>query len=82
MKTPTEAEFEVTKADDTQIVVRFRPTESHYTFLREEPSGEVSSAPTVRHGAPGDTDGYPASEVRQLARRLAEQEARKRWRVR
>jgi hypothetical protein len=82
MKTPIEADFEVTKADDTQIEVTFRPTESRYTFLREEPSGEVSSAPTVRHGRPGDTDGYPASEVRHLARHLAEQEVRKRWGVR
>ena len=81
-KTPIEADFEVTKADDTQIEVTFRPTESRYTFGRQEPSGEVSPVAKVRHGPPGDTDGYPKRQVHHLAYRLAEQEARKRWGVR
>jgi hypothetical protein len=81
MKTPIKAEFEVTKADATQIEVTFRPTESRYTFLRLEPSGEVSFR-RVDHGQPGEIDGYFESGVRQLARYLAEQEARKRWSVR
>ena len=81
MKTPLKAEFEVTKADDTQIEVTFRPTESRYIFLRLEPSGEASFR-RVDHGKPGETDDYFESDVRQLARHLAEQEARKRWGVR
>lgn len=40
MTMPIEADFEVTKADDTRIEVTFRPTESRYTFGRQEPSGE------------------------------------------
>jgi hypothetical protein len=82
MKTPIEADFEVTKADDTQIEVTFRPTESRYTFGRQEPSGEVSSVAKVHHGPPGDIDGYPKRQVHHLAYHLAEQEARKRWGVR
>jgi hypothetical protein len=71
-KTPIEADFEVTKADDTQIEVTFRPTESRFTFGRQEPSGEVSPVAKVRHGPPGDTDGYPKRQVHHLAYRLAE----------
>jgi len=82
MKTAIEAEFEVTKADDTQIEVTFRPTESRYIFGRQEFSGEVSPVAKVRHGPPGDTDGYPKRQVHHLAFRLAEHEARKRWGVR
>ena|ERR1700730_4035129 len=59
---------------DSFVEVIFKPTSSHYTFdvltdRRLSPGG-----PILRHtGVTGDTGEYPSSEVRLMARRLAEQ---------
>ena len=75
-RTPVEADFEATD-EGAEVAVTFKPTESKYNFLRMA-AGGASSKPTIEHqGETGDTDDYDPNEVESLARRVAEQYARK-----
>jgi hypothetical protein len=72
IRRPVESDFEVV-CHEFDVQVTFQPTNSHYgcdvlTDGRLSPSG-----PTVRHdGITGNTGEYPSSEVRLMARHLAE----------
>lgn len=80
MKYPPESGFTVND-EGSQIVIRFKPTESYFTFARLDPTewkqhGEVSAAPTVRHAQTGDTGPYIESDVGSIAYGLALRYAR------
>jgi hypothetical protein len=74
MKQPTKADFDV-EIDDAGVHVLFRPTESHYDYLRLAKGG-LSLAPTVRHAKTGDTGDYISADVKAMADELAEAKLR------
>ncbi len=72
---PNEQDFDI-KADSGQIVATFKPTDSHYTFVRLEKSewpkhGKLSHSPHVQHTKSGDTGSYDADTVCEMAYALA-----------
>ena len=73
----SETDFE-TQVLEAGVNVFFKPTKSHYTFLRLSDNKYVArSAPlsrdaTVRHAGPGgDTGEYDATQVFEMAYQLA-----------
>jgi hypothetical protein len=82
IRRPIESDFEVV-CHASAVEVTFKPTRSHYTFnLLADEKGiarldRLSPDVHVRHaGVTGDTGEYPSSDVRLMARRLAEQALR------
>ena len=80
----TEADFEM-QVLEAGVNVFFKPTKSHYTFLRLSNDKYVArSAPlsrdaTVRHAGPsGDTGEYDAAQVFEIAYQLASMVAKRR----
>jgi hypothetical protein len=76
VKSPKQADFDVS-VEESGVHVTFRPTDSHYSFYRLvdvediERHGPVSLS-RIRHAnKSGDTAGYIASEVQEMAIRLA-----------
>ena len=63
------------------VNVFFKPTQSHYTFIRLSDDGHVSqSAPLsrdaiVRHDGSGDTADYDPSQLFEMAYRVASKAA-------
>ena len=79
----TETDFE-TQVLEAGVNVFFKPTKSHYTFLRLSNDKHVArSAPlsrhaTVRHAGPsGDTGEYDAAQVFEIAYKLASMVAKR-----
>jgi hypothetical protein len=74
--TPSEADFE-TQVLSSGVNVFFKPTQSHYTFIRLSDDGHVSrSAPLsrdaiVRHNGSGDTADYEPTQLFEMAYRVA-----------
>jgi hypothetical protein len=80
----SETDFE-TQVLEAGVNVFFKPTKSHYTFLRLSNDKHVArSAPlsrhaTVRHAGPsGDTGEYDAAQVFEIAYKLASMVAKRR----
>jgi hypothetical protein len=80
----TEADFEM-QVLEAGVNVFFKPTKSHYTFLRLSNDKYVArSAPlsrdaTVRHAGPsGDTGEYDSAQVFEIAYQLASMVAKRR----
>ena len=79
----SETDFE-TQVLEAGVNVFFKPTKSHYTFLRLSNDKYVArSAPlsrdaTVRHAGPsGDTGEYDAAQVFEIAYQLASMVAKR-----
>lgn len=71
MKQAQDSDFEIHDCG-AEVVIKFRPTESSYRFLRLAPSewkdhGRVSSIPNVRHAKTSDTQGYLEADVAAFA---------------
>jgi hypothetical protein len=72
----TEADFD-TQALAAGVNVFFKPTRSHYSFLRTSgehvcPSGLLSRNPSIRHTGPTrDTGEYDAAQVLEMAYQIA-----------
>ena len=80
----TETDFEM-QVLEAGVNVFFKPTKSHYTFLRLSNDKRVTrSAPlardaTVRHAGPsGDTGEYDPAQVFEMAYQLASMAAKRR----
>ena len=80
----TETDFE-TQVLEAGVNVFFKPTKSHYTFVRLSDDKRVArSAPlsrdaTVRHAGPrGDTGEYDPAQVFEMAYQLASMLAKRR----
>ena len=80
----TETDFEM-QVLEAGVNVFFKPTKSHYTFLRLSNDKHVArSAPlsrdaTVRHAGPsGDTGEYDPAQVFEMAYQLASMVAKRR----
>lgn len=83
MKRPVETDFEV-KITDSGVEVIFKPTNSHYSYMRLADKADVanfgplSSDVRVRHaGKTGDTREYWSHEVKRMADRLAAEAAKR-----
>lgn len=81
----SETDFETQVLEASGVNVFFKPTKSHYTFLRlSNDKHVVRSAPlsrdaTVRHAGPsGDTGEYDATQVFEIAYQLASMVAKRR----
>ena len=73
----TEEDFE-TQVLAAGVNVFFKPTQSHYSFLRLDGdrvsrSGRLSAKPSIRHAGPtGDTTGeYDPAQVSEMAYQVA-----------
>ena len=84
MKPITETDFEM-QGLEAGVNVFFKPTQSHYTFVRLSDDKRVArSAPlsrdtTVRHAGPsGDTGEYDPAQVFEMAYQLASMVAKQR----
>ena len=84
MLSVTETDFE-TQVLEAGVNVFFKPTKSHYTFLRLSNDKHLArSAPlsrdaTVRHAGPsGDTGEYDSAQVFEIAYQLASMVAKRR----
>ena len=80
----TETDFEM-QVLEAGVNVFFKPTKSHYTFLRLSNDKHVArSAPlahdaTIRHAGPsGDTGEYDPAQVFEMAYQLASMVAKRR----
>jgi hypothetical protein len=78
--TPSETDFE-TQVLASGVNVFFKPTQSHYIFVRISDVGHVSrSAPLsrdaiVRHDGSGDTADYEPTQLFEMAYRVASKAA-------
>jgi hypothetical protein len=88
MLRPTEADFE-TQVFASGVNVFFKPTNSHYTFVRLSTDKRVArSAPlsrdaSVRHAGPSrDTGDYDPAQVFEIAYQLASMVAERKSRQR
>ena len=76
MTLATEEDFE-TQVLAAGVNVFFKPTQSHYSFLRLDGdhvsrSGRLSAKPSIRHaGWTGDTGEYDPAQVLEMAYRVA-----------
>jgi hypothetical protein len=86
MKHPVSSDFD-TAVSEAGVTVTFKPTNSIYSFYRLADGNDVArlgpvSLGRVRHaGATGDTEGYPADEVQEMAQRIAVEVASSVWAV-
>jgi hypothetical protein len=86
MKHPVRNDFD-TAVTGAGVTVRFKPTNSIYSFSRladgndVAPCGRVSLAGVRHAGASGDTEDYPADEVQGIAQRIASEVAISVWSV-
>jgi hypothetical protein len=86
MKHPLSSDFD-TAVSGAGVTVTFKPTNSIYSFYRLADGNDVArlgpvSLGRVRHaGATGDTEGYPADEVQEMAQRIAVEVASSVWAV-
>jgi hypothetical protein len=76
VKSPKETDFDVS-VEESGVCVRFKPTDSHYSFYRLADAEDIEqhgpvSLSSVRHaGKSGDTADYGWAEVQEMAVRLA-----------
>jgi hypothetical protein len=76
VRSPKEADFKVS-LEESGVSVTFEPTESHYSFYRLVNAEDIErlgpiSLSSIRHAwKSGDTAEYIASEVQEMAVRLA-----------
>ncbi len=76
MKAPRKSDYDV-EVIEASVHVTFKPTDSHYTYLRlADPAdvareGPLSRSPKVRHANTGDIVGYDEREVEAMAFSLA-----------
>ena len=76
MKHPVRSDFD-TVVTETGVNVRFKPTNSLYSFYRLAESDDIArlgpvSLERVRHAGPSsDTGDYPSGEVQDMAQRIA-----------
>jgi hypothetical protein len=86
MKHPVRSDFD-TVVTEAGVPVTFKPTNSIYSFYRLAESEQVArvgpvSPARVRHAGPsGDTEDYPADEVREMAQRIASEVGASVWSV-
>jgi hypothetical protein len=86
MKHPLRSDFQIA-VTEAGVVVTFQPTNSVYSFHRLADSDDVArlghvSLGSVRHaGQSGDTNDYPAAEVRDMAQFIAAEVAASVWSV-
>jgi hypothetical protein len=78
MKKPSASDYDV-RIHGSNLVVRFKPTESEFHFVHYE--GRVSTVPDVRHAKTGDTGEYIAGEIGPLALSIAQEHAWEVWRA-
>lgn len=84
MKHPVESHFD-TSLTEAGVTVTFKPTSSIYSFYRLADTDDITrlgpvSPGRVRHaGTTGDTRGYAANEVQDMAQRIASEAATAIW---
>ena len=86
MKHPVRSDFD-TAVTEAGVNVTFKPTNSIYSFYRLAESedvarlGSVSLGHVLHAGPRGDTEDYPADEVRDMAQRIASDVGASVWSV-
>ncbi len=86
MNHPVKSDFDIAVAE-AGVTVTFKPTKSVFSFYRLADSDDIArlgavSLSGVRHaGASGDTEDYPADEVRAMAQQIASEVAASVWSV-
>ena len=84
MKHPVERDFD-TSVTEAGVTVTFKPTNSIYSFYRLADTADIArlgpvSPGRVRHSGPtGDTRDYAATEVQDMAQRIASEAATAIW---